>query len=692
MVGYRRALALRQKQLARQLNDQENWLPATWEPSSMPAELVAQLRAGVMQAGHLGRLHQALERVGRGEPLVLAAVGASVTSDFGGIVGEMQDRHRLGYIGHPGRCHTQCVHFGWLLPIFRFLTRGTNGSLAQNPASAVVNCGQAARQVSTYLDCTASAVPHTADIIIMDGANGMAPINGNQFKPTERVLRRLLALPHRPAVLLLHWLDWCGCTEYSTHCPQGARIDRHHNRTCYTKEGLSQSWNMARLREETGWALLAEHYRLPVLSVRRAFHPLRLAASRGGDDESNGRASSAAARTASLLPEDPMSAGDGATPKLSRRSAKDSNSHKESGSGSTHQNPPSSMVKPAELPLLTWDGLHPWRCGALDWRSCRYSLLIAALVNTFIADAAAGRWNTRQSTDRDALLVRCNPVRLGTRIDHRGLREACFGWGIERRLPPPVLSSDGWKVTSMDTSHSFNPPSHCSKRRTRAAVHSSKSNSSDGGSRSMAVLPSTAPAAPPESCPKAKPGLTAFEPGSAAIFSLPLSTDATLWGPAFGAARRHATDGKGSVRAAQRTMEMHSVGIAADMKGRVATQNATLLLTYLSSYEGMGAAAVSCTRGCACPETIVDAQRTEVSNALSHAFLSLWETRRIDVLILGDLPSCTVRVELLRANRSSSSIIRAGHKFKLSALTLRIYDGSLQNETTACQAKTRQYN
>jgi len=224
----------------------------------------------------------------------------------------------------------------------------------------------------------------------------------------------------------------------------------------------------------------------------------------------------------------------------------------------------------------------------------------------------------------------------------------------------------------MDTAYSFDPPSHCSNRRARAKERKGNSNGSGGSNRSIGYLPSAMPATPPSPCPNAKPGLTTFTPGSVAVFLLPLSTDATFWGPSLNGERQRAAHDDGAL-AAQRSKW-----------SRLVAQNATLFLTYLSSYEGMGAAAVSCVRGCTCHETVVDAQRAERSNALGDPFLSLWEAQRIDVLILGSLPSCTVRIEVLRGNRSSSSM-RGGCKFKLSALTLRTYDHGLHNESnTAC--------
>ena len=116
--AYRAGLAA----AALQAKQPDAWLPADWHPSQLPAHVLRQARAGVSQVGHLGRLQQVLARMRRSEPIVISALGNSVTADFGGIVGSMQDRFKLGFLGSPRRCKGQCVQYGWLLPIYSFLT------------------------------------------------------------------------------------------------------------------------------------------------------------------------------------------------------------------------------------------------------------------------------------------------------------------------------------------------------------------------------------------------------------------------------------------------------------------------------------------------------------------------------------------------------------------------------------------
>ena len=426
----------------------------------------------------------------------------------------MQERFKLGYVGLPGRCTGRCVHLGWALPIFRFLQQlgGVNGSTCSTAAnaSAIVNAGQAARYVDNYLDCTASVVPAEADIIVVDGVNGMSPMVGNHVKPTEKVLRRLLSLPHQPAIVLLHWMDWCACAR---SCQPSAsnvlRKDRHRNGSCYTAEGFRQSYEVSTRREQSSWASLARHYQFAVLSMRSAFHPL----ARAGQGTSN-----------SSSDDDGLS-GDGDGPAS-----------------------------------WTSDGLHPKMCLG-SWQKCRYSLLIAALLNTFLADVHGGHhhWPLVGGGHDQPLPLSAMPLR--SRASERTMPvERCFGWGVDRRVTPPIdrrvstPARDGWRQTSMDTAHSFDPPAHCT------------------GRRSQQSLPT---------CPKAKAGLTAFSPGSVVVFELPVSSSTTTTAP-----------------------------------GR--SWSASLTLGFLTSYEGMGMAVASCMRGCECEPTTVDAHRSALISVVER--------------------------------------------------------------------------
>ena len=545
----------------------QDWLPEQWQPSSLSENLNSRLRAGVTQAGHLGRLRQAMAKARGGKPIVMVGLGASVTSDFGGAVGYMQERYSLGYIGVPKTCRGDCVRYGWMLPVFRYLTQhGAARNINGSEPSSLVNCGQAARFVSSYIDCTASSVPENADLIIVDGSNGM-PFAGRDFRPTEVVLRRLLSLPNQPAVIVLHWLDWCACGLDT--CKPGPRVDRHRTGWCYSPEGFNQSWIIGRRREEGGWATLAKHYQLPTLSMRLALHPLSTTF----------------------------------------------------GESTTSDGLHSIWKAPDKF---TWDGLHPNPCKG-TFESCTYSMLIATTLNRFFADVVLDRYDT-ESTSKEALPVPCSTIKARSLERSGPIVERCFGWGIDRRVPPPIANVSGWRHTTMDTAVSFDAPAHCYGSRRRAP-------------RSAVASP------PPPSlpCPNHKDGWTAFDPGSFAVFELPLS-------------------------AASASKELRA--------GLKSSWNANLALIYLSSYEGMGLAHVTCERGCDCQGQRIDAHR-------STDFISVWEQTSFPVVVHGGRArTCAIR--MLLENRSTATLqgagaasnsfgkrARPGTKFKLSSLVLR---------------------
>ena len=531
------------------------WLPSGWQPSELPTSLVNRMRAGVSQPGHLGRLRQALSRIDQGAPLTMAVIGSSLTADFAGVVGSMQDRFQLGYIGTPARCKKDCVRLGWVLPVFRFLTQHSN----QSTASSVINAGQAARYMSNYVDCTSSVVPAEVDLVILDGVNGMSPIVGNMFMPTEKLLRRLLALPHRPALVVLHWIDWCTCA--GPRCTPEPRIFRHRNRSCYTAEGFNHSWTVSQHREHVTWTRLARHYNITVLSLSRAFHPFA--------EQRRGRGAYTSAE---------------------------------------------------ELANWTWDGLHPKPCDRHGlrpaWQKCHYTLLVASLINIFFADVRSGHLGS-QADEREPLPVPCKSIKARAK-EGAPTRERCFGWGLDRYVPPSASVISGWRQTWMDTAVSFEPPSHC--RRSRNAL--------------------------PPSCPKPKAGLTAFVPGSRVILELPLST-------------------------------AHSIIPETGGAWHMRSWNATLALTYLSSYEGMGAAVISCVSQCHCTPTMVDAHRASLpdghasSKDSDSTFISVWERESIPVVLTNPGP-CKVQVMVNNHTRSGR------HKFKLSTLTLHWSDDQSQ--------------
>ena len=86
-------------------------------------------------------------------------------------------------------------------------------------------------------------------------------------------------------------------------------------------------------------------------------------------------------------------------------------------------------------------------------------------------------------------------------------------------------------------------------------------------------------------------------------------------------------------------------------------------LAYLTSYRGMGTAAVNCVGACECPEQIIDAHDAGV-NATVFATLALHVSSRPGAASIGDEQTCGMQLHVL--NRTSSG----GHKFKVRHLML----------------------
>jgi len=81
-----------------------SWLPPGWRPRALPEKLKAVLRRGVAHQGQTERLATLLRAAAAGRPVVVAGLGASITSDFGGAFGGHQRRFALAYHGNLGAC------------------------------------------------------------------------------------------------------------------------------------------------------------------------------------------------------------------------------------------------------------------------------------------------------------------------------------------------------------------------------------------------------------------------------------------------------------------------------------------------------------------------------------------------------------------------------------------------------------
>ncbi len=158
-------------------------LKPEWHPHFLNQRLRDRLRAGVTSTGDAARLRRVLRAAYNGSRLVVTLMGASVTADFGGVVGAISREFLLGYKGVPASCQrvsaeqlSSCVRSGWALPVADFLYRG----LLDGPAEAggawrptrpwfgegggershvrLVNAAQAGHKMDAYLSCLSSKV------------------------------------------------------------------------------------------------------------------------------------------------------------------------------------------------------------------------------------------------------------------------------------------------------------------------------------------------------------------------------------------------------------------------------------------------------------------------------------------------------------------------------------------------------
>ena len=258
-----------------------------WHPQRIESRLRESLHAGTT-IGQPARLRRVLRTLREGrEDITVTGIGASVTADFGGAVGWMQDRFSLGYSGLPSFVHGDDVKPGWMLPFADFLfslgpagasgaswlTASRNESDSEHGKVLVVNAGCAGHKLDSYMFCLATRVPPTTDLFLVDAAT--VPTN---LREIEATLRGLLALPRRPAILLVNFANWCwprpglGPNDQIT-------VNEARNRSCYTPQRLASSWQLASVTESI-IDTTASYYALPSFSFRRAFGPAALRAAR----------------------------------------------------------------------------------------------------------------------------------------------------------------------------------------------------------------------------------------------------------------------------------------------------------------------------------------------------------------------------------------------------------------------------
>lgn len=236
--------------------------PATPHRMLDPLHATPALGRGIANHGDLARLRRVLGSLRGGEPVLIAALGASVTSDYAGIDGDAQAQHPGVCTAALRQCGRGCRWSGWLQDTVELVREEVPHARLQ-----AVNCGLPGNPLSYAAHCLESHVPLAADLVLVDAAT----IRSSP-PAVEAILRRLLSLPRQPAVLLLHFFHWC-LTNRGCGGPRGVDPWSHGH--------MAANW-LAGARMERELTELAAYYALPALSLRAAHYHAALNASRGG--------------------------------------------------------------------------------------------------------------------------------------------------------------------------------------------------------------------------------------------------------------------------------------------------------------------------------------------------------------------------------------------------------------------------
>ena len=215
------------------------------DPAQLDTPTLTALRGAVSVPGSTARLSAAFARARAGSPLVLAAVGASNVANFGGANGTAQSSFGLSSQDMGiANCCQGCIKPGWLSTFFDYL----RDELLPPGDHKFANCGSSGCMTSCMLECTASRVPASADIVLVDAASFAEPASSH-----EVLLRRLLQLPRRPAVILLHFHTWCAASSRllanRKNPDQGVARELHRNGSCYDGAGIREAFVLGDERE-----------------------------------------------------------------------------------------------------------------------------------------------------------------------------------------------------------------------------------------------------------------------------------------------------------------------------------------------------------------------------------------------------------------------------------------------------------
>lgn len=196
----------------------------------------AQRARGLTYIGSAERLRLALDRALKRKRLTVTAIGGSITAGAGAV-----DSPRDAWVD---RLQT------WLVEMYG----GAHG------VNVTVNNGAVPGTTSAYMcACFRRHVPQDVDVVFIEYAvndeHRKEPIfDNNARKPMERLVRKLLLLPSRPAIVLLNTFAWFNTQPF---------------------EGVF--WSSA----EREFQELAWYYHLPTVSVKAACYADMVAAKEG---------------------------------------------------------------------------------------------------------------------------------------------------------------------------------------------------------------------------------------------------------------------------------------------------------------------------------------------------------------------------------------------------------------------------
>jgi hypothetical protein len=98
--------------------------------------------------------------------------------------------------------------------------------------------------------------------------------------------------------------------------------------------------------------------------------------------------------------------------------------------------------------------------------------------------------------------------------------------------------------------------------------------------------------------------------------------------------------------------------------GAAYVYDASLTLTYLASYAGMGMAALSCVAGCTCAEAHLDAHHVG-----RHTLTSLWTPTTVRMGLSPRATACTLALRVLNTTRSEGKIQTVGAHTRVESTT-----------------------